>query len=452
MLIILGIILVIIFGFLLSLALVENMRFIERVGISFLLGLGIFTFLMFCYSTLGIKITLTTTLTALIFFNLLAYLLTRILHRRIYLKIPIVELFKSLSPLEKIFVAIVGVLGITSIIITTYYPVNAWDAFALYDFRAKVIFETGYFTQIARNFSYFSSYPLFTSLSHTLVYIFGGKNPQFIYSLLYISFLFAFYGALRKFVTREISLIATALLASTPVIFEHSTVAYTNLPYAIFISLGTIYLYIWMAKERKNGYLILAALMTGLSTWSRSAEPFWAANLFMVISYSLYRYWKHRDSILSPIWYSIVFFPMKEVWNKINYEVQTGTVKTISLIGSELGGYGVAFFGTRIDFVRMLEVIAYVYKNIVSTWYPVAILFLLCLVFGLKNLKKNNSIFLIFIFLHFGLLVYGTYLFSFSYPYWVSIPDSARRLAMFFLPLMIYYVGLSAGELTAKIR
>ena len=451
MLVILGITLMTIFGYLFSVALIGKMRAIERIGVSFLLGVGVFTFLMFCYSTLGVKITLISTLAALILFNFLGYLLVRILHRKIYLKVGVRDVINKMSRLEKIFVGVISTLGIASLVFTVYYPVNIWDALALYDFRAKVIFDTGYFTQIAGNFYYFVQYPLFTSLSHTFVYIFGVKNPQFIYSFLYLSFLFAFYGALMDFVPRKIALVSTALLASTPVVFEHSTFAYTNLPYAIFISLGTIYLYIWIAKGRKIGYLILSALMMGLSTWTRASEPFWAVGFFAVIVYSIYRFVKYRDSILSPIWYFLTFFPIKEIWAKIYFELLNGPSSTVSLLSAEIASHKNALFNVALNFEKLTEVFIFIWQFVVVTWYPISILFVLSLALNLKNIiRKSSTMFLVFILLHFALLIYGTYIFS-SNAYWNSIPDSARRLAMFFLPLMLFYIGLSIGEISSKI-
>jgi hypothetical protein len=43
-------------------------------------------------------------------------------------------------------------------------------------------------------------------------------------------------------------------------------------------------------------------------------------------------------------------------------------------------------------------------------------------------------------------------MFSFNFAEWNVIPDSARRLAMFFMPLMIYYIGLSLGETKTDVK
>ena len=179
MLLLLGFTLIFIFGYFLSIVLVERMHLLERLGISYLLGLGIMTLLMFCYSTLGIKITLNSTLIALVILVLVVFLLSKIFKREISL-----DLSKLLTPIieastfEKVMVVIIAGLGIASLVITTYFPVYIWDALAIYDFRGKIIAHEGFYTQIASNYFWFKGYPLFTSLSHTLVYLFGGINPK----------------------------------------------------------------------------------------------------------------------------------------------------------------------------------------------------------------------------------------------------------------------------------
>lgn len=451
MLVIIAMLLIVLFGFLLVVILIPKMGFIERIGASFLLGLGIYTFLMFCYSTLGIRITFISTFLSLLILNILLLFLNRILKRKLNLGISdFINSFRQSPLIVKIAVILLGLIGLMSLLFTLYYPVYIWDALALYDFRAKVIAETGYFSQIANNYFYFSQYPLLTSLSHTIVYLFGGNNPQFIYSLLYISFLFVFYGALREFASRKVSLLTTILLSSAPELFEHSTFAYTNLPYVIYITLGTIYMFIWIVKQKPVGYLILAGLLTGLSTWSRSSEPFWAVNLLIIFAYSLFKYRKH---ILSPIWYCLSFFPIKWIWLKVYYSVMGTSNSTMSFVASELMGMKNSLFQYGFNFKRMIEVTIFIYEKVVLTWYPlllVFILFLLLNVLAIKSVKKQVIIFLVFLAINFGLLIYGTYVYSLSFPYWEAIPDSARRMAMFFIPLMIFYIGLLSNNFIAN--
>ena len=447
MLLFFGILLVIFFGYLLCMVLVKEMHLLERLGLSFLLGFGVFTLLMFCYSTLGLRITTQSTLLVLAICIFYLFVFLKLFKRRVSLNpVGFIKSFLSFSKLEKIIVLVLAALGTGSLIISTYFPVHVWDALALYDFRAKIIAEQGFYTQIVKNFWYFDGYPLYTSLSHTLVYIFRGTNPQFLYSLMYISFIFIFYSNLREFVDRKISLIISLLLATTPTIFDHSTFAYTNLPYTIFLATGSIYLFIWFTKKKPIGYLILAAVLTGLSTWTRNPEPFWILNIFILVFLSIYKFKKYFSPTLI---YVICFLSIRGPWKLVNFYqlIDSGAVKT-SPVTSEVGAYATTLLETTFNQVRISEVAVFIYQNVIVSWFPVFFLFLFCIFINFKGfIKKANTLFLATIILYFVLLLYGTYIFSFNNSTWSAIPDSARRMAMFFIPLMIFYIGLSLGGL-----
>jgi hypothetical protein len=448
MLLFFGILLIIIFGYLLSVVLVKEMRILERLGISFLLGLGVFTLLMFCYSTAGVRITLNSTLLALAMGTILLFVLLKLLKRKVSINpLGIVKSFSTFSRLEKIIVFMIAALGIGSLIITTYFPVYIWDSLALYDFRGKIIAQQGFYTQIVKNFMYFDGYPLFTSLSHTLVYIFGWTNPQFMYSFMYLAFILIFYGNLREFVNRKVSLIASLLLATIPIIFDHSTFAYTNLPYTIFLATGSIYLFTWFSKKKPIGYLILSAVLVGLSTWTRSAEPFWMVNIFVLAFLSMYRFKKY---LFPTLIYIISFLLIKEPWSSVIYYQPVSTsIGNASPITAEAGWYATTLLRTTFNQARIGEVAVFIYQNVIVSWFPLLFLFLFCVFVNFRGfLKKNNTFILAMILLHFALLLYGTYRFSFNDSSWSLIPDSARRMAMFFIPLMIYYVGLSFGRVS----
>lgn len=436
---------VLFFGFLLSVLIVEKIHVLERVGLSFLLGFGIFTLLMFCYSSVGVKITLQSTVWALVIGISFLLVILKLLKRKLFLGLfGVVKSFSTFSSLEKIITVMIAAFGVGSLIITVYFPVNAWDSIVLYDFRAKVITEQGFYTQIANKFSYFAGYPLFTSLSHTLIYIFGGSNPQFLYSLMYLSFIFIFYSNLRVFVTRKIALIVSLLLATTPVVFDHSTFAYTNLPYTLFLAVGSIYLYVWFVKKKHIDYLILSAVLTGLSTWTRVAEPFWAVNIIILMILSIYKFKRY---LMPTITYIIIFLMIKEPWNLISYYLIGNPGASGSVAdASGMSSYAARLLETTLNPARMLEVTKFLYKNVILSWVPVIFLFLLVVMINLKNIfKKTSTVFLIIFILHFLLLGYATYMFSFSFVGWDRIPDSARRMAMFFIPLMVFYIGIGLG-------
>ena len=422
------------------------MYLLERLGVSFLLGFGIFTLLMFCYSSFGIKITTESTLIILMACVGLLFIILKLLKRKIFVNpLILIKIFSGLTFVEKLIVYAILALVMGSLVLSIYFPVYIWDALALYDFRAKIITQFGFYTQIANNFSYFTGYPLFTSLSHTLVYLFKGNNPQFLYSFMYISLIFVFYNTLRRFTDRKKTLILTLLLASTQVIFNHSTFAYTNLPYTIFLTTGTIYLFLWFVKKKPIGYLILAGILTGLSTWSRAAEPFWTINMLVLGVLVLYKFKKY---LFPTLVYIISFMFVKGPWSLIiNNNSSASDIVMSSAITSDVNSYIAKLSETTFDLNRVGDILAFIYSNVIVLWFPLFFLFLFCIFVNFKNFfNKTSTLFLTVFLLYFALLLCGSYVFSYNFAEWINIPDSAGRMAMFFIPLMIFYIGLSFGE------
>jgi hypothetical protein len=426
--------LIVIFGYLLSLSIIKNLPFLERVGLSYLFGIGFITLVLFLSSWLGIKITPINILTTLLFLIMSSLGICNLLRRKIEIKVPNLRRYLiSLKWYEKIILLLIGATFLSSFLISLYYPVNSWDALALFDFTAKIIAQTGYFVQIVDQYFYFAQYPLLVSLGHTIVYLFEGKNPQFIYPLYFLSFAFIFFSLLRRESTRFIALLGTLILVTNPRLFTHSTIAYTNLPYTVFYVVGTIYLYIAIVRN-KTQYLFMSALLIGLGTWARSAEPLWLTEILIVIIYAL-----HKKSIYPALIFILPFFIIQQPWNIFQARLYGETLSTagqLSLISKILS--------TGVDIKRILEVTLYVTRNIVGSWGPILAIFLIVVFFDIKSqFKKKSLIMLLIILANFIAVYVGTYLFSIKYEEWIDIPDSAIRMSMFFPPLMIYYISLA---------
>ena len=176
-------------GLPLTLLIAPKHNIIGRLGLSYLLGIGIFTLLMFATNLLGLKLTFANNIliflfaaTSLIFFGRMRL--------KGYWK-DFKKSFKSFHPglTEKVTIGAIGYFIVSSFANTFYWPVYIWDALTLYDFRGHLFAQTGFIqnTITSLNSGYYFSYPLFTSLSHTIVYLSGGANSQFIYSLFYLS-------------------------------------------------------------------------------------------------------------------------------------------------------------------------------------------------------------------------------------------------------------------------
>ena len=307
MLTIFGLSLTILLGLFISLFLVPKMYSLERIGVSYVLGLGLMTFIMFIEFLFGVNFSLNSSLVTILILVVILFFIVR--KKALQFLIDIRSDIHSirLNKIEKVILIILGFLFVFSLVCTLYWPVGAWDSLVLYDWRAKLFVTNGNMDEgISRG--YFFGVPLLTSLAHTWVYFLGSKQPEFIYTLFFISFVLMYYGSLREFSKRLLSLFTVLILSTTPDVLIHSTFSYTNFPFTVYFVMSTIYMYIWMVKE-KRGYLVLSAILLGLSAWTRSSEPFWIINVIVLIIFSLY-----KRKYFSPIVFTGLFFSLRQPW------------------------------------------------------------------------------------------------------------------------------------------
>jgi len=426
-------VLLIILGIGLPLALLASpkLNHATAIGISFPLGIGVFTLLMFVTNLAGVRFSLSNEL--LLLFLILTPLSILQWPRMKKFFVGSVDAMKNLKlmPVEKVVLGALAFLIVTSFINTFYWPVHIWDSVVLYDFRGRVFAETGFMKEAFID-GYYYNYPLLTSLAHTIVYLGGGRYPQFLYSIFYLSLGVGFYGFLREFVSRKTGIFFTLVLLLAQPLFYHSLISYTNLPFTVYLSLGAISTYLW-DKKKETGYLILSALLVGLSTWTRSVEPFWLAILLIVFIVSIYR---------KKVWdfaiFSLIFFPIHEIWKIFQSFLFGNSASTVG----EIAGYSKILpflFDTQI----WMQVISYLYKHVVIPWGAIFVAFVIATISSFL-LKRTKELFLIF-FITFTLLsimIVGTIQLSIATDYWYRIGDAAQRLSMLFYPLFTFCITL----------
>ncbi len=430
-------------GFLITFLFKIKFHLIERISLSYLLGIGILTFLIFIMNYfLGLGFSSKNTFVVLLLLIFVLLVLERnnfiLFFRNIRRSNISIYFFKDKYSL--VFAFSIFILLFFSLVRNIYWPVSDWDALALYDFRAKVFLSEPSLLKAGLNNSYFVHYPLLTSLAHLFVYQTGLSNPKFIYSLFYLSFIFIFYFSLQRNVGSNKAVFFSLILALVPEIFGHSTMAYTNLPYTVYLCSGVFYLYEWI-KNKQRSLLVLSGLLVGLSSWVRISEPFWMVPVLIVIFFSI----KRKDFFSTFIYFFSVYVFYK-AWlsfmakvNFLNY-VEGGA--SLSLIERYLP------ILKTISLERIILVAQYLYKNVFSSWgllFPIFVLTSLFLFLNLRRRKKEIEVFYFWsiIFLFFIFLFFGTLLFSYTFPNWQHIPDSARRMSMFFIPLIIYYFSFA---------
>jgi len=493
---IVGLILPVLFGLAISLLICPEMRVAERFALAYGLGFGLLTLAMFLLNLLGIKFSLTNTticISGITVGSMLywkrkrrsSHSLTELPH---FLK-RMGKTFGSLSIFERIVLGLLIFFGMSNLIITVYWPVIWWDGLAVYDLRARVLAETQSFPEAALKVidpAYIFYYPPMTSLVHAWLYLWGWANPKFFYSLLFISLAIIFYYSARHHCPGYHCLLFTLILISTPSLYSHALSAYTNLPFAFYFSVGTLYLYRWMSTS-KRGFLTLAGLFLGLSSWVRQESTvFFLGYLVVVLYFSI-----SRRRFFAPLWFAFLYFAIQPLWGfYYPYMAHPQSCTTISpssgivsqssamlfQISAPLSlssGPGSAFgsilsklskiislyirviisplrsssglFGQLFDFVRWKEVLQYLQKNVLMPYRVIAYLFVATIGLYANRIGKYRFL-LALILSSIILFAVGTYGFSLRISYWEAIGGSAERLFMMFLPIIWYFIALMTAE------
>jgi len=441
-----GILMICLFGYLLTLLLRDGLAIGERVFLSFPLGIGLFTFLIFMLGQVGYRFNMASFSILLITLSLFFIILIRKkrkgtralkIKRPTYKKIFAWISQQGFAPIDILMLLAVLALVARSLILNLVWPPETWDTLSLYDFRAKRFYETENLAEDVLTsgwreaISYNYSYPFLTSLSHTYVYVFGGDNPRLIYSLFYISLIGAFYCILRKNIPRSFAGLITVFLAADPEYVYHSAIAYSNLPYALYFGLGSLYLLEYLKQNRKS-YIILSATFIGLSTWTRSQEPFWLLSPITLFMISLFRKKMHMWLMMG---YTFFILFIRQSWSAYVERVLTGiNWEDIHLIKTRL----------YLDWGKILPSLNYTIENVFLKRKPVSFILASSIFYLLVDKKTRKFLVpLLYLLLATGMVLAGTYFFSINYKWWSEIGGSVTRMTMFFQILFYYFAAVT---------
>lgn len=313
-----------------------------------------------------------------------------------------------------------------------YQPVTAWDSLALYDFRGSLISLTHSLASIATS-TYDVSYPLLTSLMHAALYQFGGDNPSFFYALYLLALSTVLYGYVSK-KNAGLAVLLTSLTLGSSILYHHATLAYTNLPYAAILVSAVI---IFMYSFQNPRLLYFSGILFGISTWVRSAETFWILGIILLLS----RLKKHP--LLTSFSIATVL-AIKSIWStyqqQIYHSYRAATTSSISKIPSDwlpklFSQSGIVF--------------QYIFNNLFRPYIGLWLILLgssLIAIYHFPKLSKELRWLYVFIYLSILMTLAGIVIFSLYYNGWEEIGDSAKRMIIFLIPLILF----AAVETKAK--
>jgi hypothetical protein len=441
MLTLLFFLLIVIFGYLIVSLVLGKVSFVERVALSYLLGLGLITYAIFVYGMVDHYFN-SFKICAFIVCLDLALAAINIYLKKINIKFSLGNIYKKLKELNIFDVLLLTAIGLLSFVVAMnnyYWPVSHWDAMAIYDARAKFFVLSGNIDSMFPSKWYFS-YPLFTSIAHAIFYFSGSINPMFIYTFLYVSFIVCLYFLMRRSVSRTLSLFFSFWVSVSYPIFSHAQMSYTNLPFTIFLVLGFLYLWDWIINKNRGSFYI-SLLLVSLSTWVRAAEPFWGVAIVVLLFYSI-----KNKKFASFIFYTVFIYLFRYLW----YYYQSHFLGFTSYLPSE----SVLFESARVSISalsikRIYDVSIYIWKNAISLNFFLLVAYILSLSLNWKINFWRRIYSAMFIFGIYLMIIVGTFIYSIVVPPadYLQIGDSLQRIVMIFPPLFYFFIALNIQEL-----
>ncbi len=277
----LGIILTCLNGILLTALVGSRFSWTERIGLSFPLGMTLQTIVMALLDLLHIPLTATSVLLGgLLLFALLLFVVWRFRGIDCLRLTP--AMLNDLKQANLVWVLLLLVIGYCEYMNFSkciFFPPSDRDSLAAFDtlgfvaahdhtYMRMSLFDADYNPSIHRAGGSIAYAP-FVQLSYAYVYLLGAETSKAIPALMYLFFVIAFYGILRRNTGKTVAALATLFMMMAPEMLAFSSLSATNVMQAVFASLGIAYTASWL-RSRHDHELYAGALLLGANMWCRN--------------------------------------------------------------------------------------------------------------------------------------------------------------------------------------
>lgn len=324
----------------------RQLHITEIVGLSFPLGLFIEVSIILLLDYLRIPIYTWIILLAnvplllLFYYKLKGWGIRDFTFRQMWQRVKEAILSKNIIWLALLlFIAYVEYLNFTKCI---YFPTFDNDSLVGFDtigyliaqehtIHALSFFDESYNLAIKSAGSYIAYTPL-TQVAYSFIYLFGASTSKLIPALLFLSFLFLFYGTMQREIKATGAMLLTLLMMLTPEMLMFSSMSATNVIHAIYASIGVIYAIKWCVNgtNSRDAYFWSSALLLAANILIRSEGIIFigAAGLLMLFVWIPAKAWRNMF-----LWGGVVLLPFF-LW-KIHQSI-TGLNTTESYLLSQL--------------------------------------------------------------------------------------------------------------------
>jgi hypothetical protein len=272
----------------------------EIIGYSFLIGMGLETFILFLLDVVNVQysqgIIIGINLAAIAAINGANY--KNLLQLRTAFKAP--DLSLKHIDLAAIFIFCGMAYLFDDITIKNlFWPTAEHDSIGSFDKLGRIMAIEGKLKISLFQYHLQGAGGIYPPLYHgslAYVYIFGAMMGKIVTTLFFLSLLTTFYSLLRNYLSAWASALFTLLLMITPELFSHAALSLDNLPTTAYVGPGALATFVWLDK-RDNKYLWLGAILTAFGIWIRSDTIVFTAASLLIVGIDFLRRRNFKDAL-----------------------------------------------------------------------------------------------------------------------------------------------------------
>jgi hypothetical protein len=236
------------------------------------LGGGVLSWALFLVSWAGAR--LTAPVVGGVFLGLLtaSAVAWRLTHRRAAGAPDIEGLRASGDPLPLVLNSITGILVGAASLLSWGLAYHSWDAASIWGVKGYAIAEMQSIFAAGNWGTISLAFPLNVPILIGLFYGIDGDllpGSKLLFPVYYACLLAIVHRFwVREGVSRRVAALGTLLLAGTPLVFTHATMAYTNLPLTFYMVGGGLLL-VEASRENRPGKALLGGTLLAIGVWTR---------------------------------------------------------------------------------------------------------------------------------------------------------------------------------------
>lgn len=417
-----------ILGWLILHGLSEPSGGIERMGLAYPIGVGVFTFALWLPPLFGISFSPTLVIVIYLLLGAFAFVWARRNSSRETFSL---AHFAALDPFELAALGLIALIFLVVCIVALYWSPHVWDELAIWALKGKLIAAN-----VSPSLAAHPYYPLNLPYQIASLYALGSESVHFI-SVTYLgSLALIFFAHLREWSSRRNALLATTVLCATPFFMFQSTIAYANLPFTFYYIASTLYL-IRFLKTQSVFALVFSALLLGFGAWTRAEAPlYFAINFATLIIFSL----RTPSAKKHGVAFAAVFIALAAPWTLYAEVMGYGGLFSAAS-NSAREGFGKLNLDALNQTIRFMLQRPFLFKDWGTLWLALP----LALILGWRQIHEHK-ILLTLIALNIVGIIYTFYAVAAGSAAnlleW-SLSNGFDRLAMQWAPLIVFYFGLA---------